>query len=68
MKGEILVNREKLENHISHLRELHEVLDKEIDSKTRSGNFKDQELEDLKKKRLNIKDQIGKFEKEARGL
>jgi len=62
------VNREKLENHISHLRELHEVLDKEIDSKTRSGNFKDQELEDLKKKRLNIKDQIGKFEKEARGL
>jgi len=68
LKGEILVNREKLENHISHLRELHEVLDKEIDSKTRSGNFKDQELEDLKKKRLNIKDQISKFEKEARGL
>jgi hypothetical protein len=61
------MNREKLEHHISHLQELHEILDKEIDSKTRSGLFKDDELEDLKKKRLNIKDQITRFQREARG-
>jgi hypothetical protein len=61
------VNREKLEHHISHLQELHAILDKEIDSKMRSGLFEDSELEDLKKKRLNIKDQITRFQREARG-
>jgi hypothetical protein len=61
------VNREKLEHHISHLQELHTILDKEIDSKMRSGLFEDSELEDLKKKRLNIKDQITRFQREARG-
>lgn len=62
------MNREKLEHHISHLKELHMVLDKQIDEKTKTGSFIDNELEDLKKKRLNIKDQISKFEREARGL
>jgi hypothetical protein len=61
------LNREKLENHISHLQELHAILDKEIDNKTRSGLFEDQEIEELKKKRLNIKDQITRFQREARG-
>lgn len=61
------MNREKLEHHISHLQELHTILDKEIDSKMRSGLFEDSELEDLKKKRLNIKDQITRFQREARG-
>lgn len=61
------MNREKLEHHILHLQDLHEILDKEIDSKTRSGLYEDGELEDLKKKRLNIKDQITRFQREARG-
>ena len=61
------MNREKLEHHVLHLQELHAILDKEIDNKTRSGLFKDDELEDLKKKRLNIKDQITRFQREARG-
>jgi hypothetical protein len=61
------LNREKLEHHISHLQELHAILDKEIDNKTRSGLFEDQEIEELKKKRLNIKDQITRFQREARG-
>jgi hypothetical protein len=61
------VNREKLEHHVLHLQELHAILDKEIDNKTRSGLFEDQEIEELKKKRLNIKDQITRFQREARG-
>ena len=61
------LNREKLEHHILHLQELHTILDKEIDSKTRSGLFGDHEIEELKKKRLNIKDQITRFQREARG-
>lgn len=61
------MNRDKLENHISHLQELHTILDKEIDSKTKSVLFEDSEIEELKKKRLNIKDQITRFQREARG-
>ena len=61
------MNREKLEHHVLHLQELHAILDKEIDNKTRSGLFEDQEIEELKKKRLNIKDQITRFQREARG-
>ena len=61
------MNREKLEHHVLHLQELHVILDKEIDNKTRSGLFEDQEIEELKKKRLNIKDQITRFQREARG-
>lgn len=68
-KGKLAMalNREKLEHHISHLKELHMILDKKIDEQTRSGHFSDPELEDLKKQRLNIKDQITRFEREARG-
>ena len=53
-----MLTREKLEHHYASLKEVHAVLDKDIDEKMRSGNFKDSELEELKKKRLNIKDQM----------
>ena len=53
-----MMNREKLEHHYASLKEVHSVLDRDIDEKMRSGNFTDAVLEDLKKKRLNIKDQM----------
>lgn len=52
------MNREKLEHHYASLKEVHAVLDKDIDEKMRSGQFTDVQLEDMKKKRLNIKDQM----------
>jgi len=53
-----MMNREKLEHHYASLKEVHAVLDKDIDEKMRSGQFTDAQLEDMKKKRLNIKDQM----------
>lgn len=52
------MNREKLEHHLASLKEVHAVLDKDIDDAIRSGKFKDEELELLKKRRLKIKDDM----------
>lgn len=46
------------ENRIKHLEESHRVLNKRIDEMERTGNFKDSEIEDLKKQRLHLKDEI----------
>jgi uncharacterized protein YdcH (DUF465 family) len=62
------MNREKMEHHYASLKEVHSVLDKEIDQKTRTGNFTDAELENLKKKRLKIKDDMEVLSKRIRGV
>ena len=46
------------ENRIKHLEEAHRVLDKQIDTLEKNGLFEDLKLEDLKKKRLHLKDDI----------
>ncbi len=46
------------ENRIKHLEEAHRVLDKQIDTLEKNGLFEDLKLEDLKKKRLHLKDEI----------
>lgn len=46
------------ENRIKHLEESHRVLDKRITEMERTGNYKDLEIEDLKKQRLHLKDEI----------
>ena len=50
------------ENRIAHLRETHRVLDKRIDEMERNGHFEDNEMQDLKKKRLFLKDEIKRLE------
>lgn len=62
------MNREKLEHHYASLKEVHAVLDKDIDEKMRSGQFTDPQLEDLKKKRLNIKDQMESLRRKMNSL
>jgi len=62
------MNREKMEHHYASLKEVHSVLDKEIDQKTRTGNFTDAEIENLKKKRLKIKDDMEVLSKRIRGV
>jgi uncharacterized protein YdcH (DUF465 family) len=43
---------------IKHLEEAHKVLNKRIDDLERTGVFEDLNLEELKKKRLHLKDEI----------
>jgi hypothetical protein len=46
-----------IENRIKHLQDVHDDLDKEIDKKVKQyGN--DTELQNLKKKKLHLKDEI----------
>lgn len=46
------------ENRIKHLEEAHRALDKQIDNLEKNGLFEDLKLEDLKKQRLHLKDEI----------
>jgi uncharacterized protein YdcH (DUF465 family) len=49
------------ENRIAHLQEGHRVLDKRIDEMERNGNFVDANMSDLKKQRLQLKDEIARL-------
>jgi len=46
------------ENRIKHLEEAHRALDKRIDTLEKNGLFEDLKLEELKKQRLHLKDEI----------
>ena len=46
------------ENRIKHLEEGHRALNKQIDTLEQNGLFEDLKLEDLKKQRLHLKDEI----------
>ena len=51
------------ENRIRHLVETHRLLDKQIEEMETSGNFTDEKLSELKKKRLQFKDEIARLTK-----
>lgn len=46
------------ENRIKHLEEAHRALNKQIDTLEKTGLFEDLKLEELKKQRLRLKDEI----------
>ena len=46
------------ENRIKHLEEAHRALDKQIDNFEKNGLFDELKLEELKKQRLHLKDEI----------
>ncbi len=46
------------ETRIKHLEEAHRALDKQIDNLEKNGLYEDLKLEDLKKQRLHLKDEI----------
>jgi uncharacterized protein YdcH (DUF465 family) len=46
------------EMRIKHLEEAHRALDKQVDTLERNGLFEDLKLEELKKQRLHLKDEI----------
>lgn len=46
------------EHRIKHLEEGHRALDKQIDTLEKTGLFEDLKLDELKKQRLHLKDEI----------
>lgn len=52
-----MITREKLEHHIAHLQQKHDILDEEI-SKLESLH---ENVTNLKKEKLRLKDEIEKF-------
>lgn len=52
------------QNRIAHLEEAHQVLDKKIDTMERTGVYGDDNIHDLKKQRLHIKDEISKLKEQ----
>ena len=46
------------QNKIKHLEEAHRVLNKQIDTMERTGIYDDLKIEELKKQRLRLKDEI----------
>jgi uncharacterized protein YdcH (DUF465 family) len=51
------------ENRIQHLEESHRALDRQIDGLERTGRFDDLHLQNLKKQRLQLRDEIAKLMK-----
>ena len=48
-------------HHLKHLEDKHWKLDKDIDLMERTGNFGDNNITEMKKQRLNLKDEIVKL-------
>ena len=52
------MNTEKIKHHLTKLEEKHWHLNKDIDLMERSGKYDDVEIQNLKKERLHLKDEI----------
>lgn len=57
------MNSEKLEHHIQHLQERHDLLDNEI-KRVESTHGNQMMIIDLKKKKLKLKDEIETLKKQ----
>jgi uncharacterized protein YdcH (DUF465 family) len=57
MEGNRMTTREKLINHVEHLKEKHDELDKLI-TELYNHHTADNKVEELKKKKLKLKDEI----------
>ena len=56
------------ENRIKHLEEAHRALDKKVDTLEKNGLYEDLHLEELKKQRLHLKDEIALLQAKQAGL
>lgn len=55
-----MITREKLTHHIAHLRDKHDRVDEQIKEMEKTGHYTDEEIHQLKKQKLLIKDEIEK--------
>jgi hypothetical protein len=62
-----MITKEKLENHIKHLQEKHDILDKEIKD-AYMDNVGDLEIEKMKKQKLKLRDEIESCKKQISEL
>lgn len=62
-----MITKEKLEHHISHLQEQHDQLDKQI-KELYSHHADDFKVEELKKKKLHLRDEIENNKKQLLDL
>jgi len=62
-----MITKEKLENHIKHLQEKHDILDKEIRD-AYMDNVGDLEIEIMKKQKLKLRDEIESCKKQISEL
>jgi uncharacterized protein YdcH (DUF465 family) len=51
------------ENRINHLEESHKQLDKQIDGLEKTGTFDDLKMQNLKKQRLQFRDELARLRK-----
>lgn len=56
-----MLHPEKIEHHIKHLEEKLEGLKKQVDTMERTGVYESQALQNLKKEKLHLKDEIERF-------
>lgn len=50
------------EGRLKHLQEAHELLDNRIDTLEKTGVYEDYQIEEMKKQRLILKDEIAKLQ------
>lgn len=62
-----MLDRQKLENHIKHLKEQHDRLDREI-KELYDHHTDDFKVETLKKQKLNIQDDIERIKKQISNM
>jgi len=61
------MNKEKMQHHITHLQQLHDAVDKQVEKIYKEyGN--DVTVQQLKKKKLKLKDEIESCKKEIKHL
>lgn len=51
------------ENRIKHLEEAHRIINKQVDGLEKTGAFSDDHLQNLKKQRLQFRDEIARLNK-----
>jgi len=62
-----VMNKEKMQHHITHLQQLHDAVDKQVEKIYKEyGN--DVTVQQLKKKKLKLKDEIESCKKEIKHL
>ena len=67
IEGNSMITREKLIHHIEHLKEKHSVLDRQIDEMYKH-HTDDLKVEELKKQRLKLKDEIEETNKRINSI
>ena len=62
-----MITREKLEHHIKHLQEQHDILDKDI-ADLYKNHADEYQIEKMKKQKLNLRDDIERLKQQIKNM